>query len=184
MPVYPGDPQVDLPPDSWWLGIPTHAGTHVDAPAHMLEGAPALDGLSPDVFTGPAAVLDVSESEKAIGPKQLKDLPQGVDHILLRSGWDARWGSDEYFYEHPYLTPEGAKVLADSGLLGVGMDFPSPDPMSVTDAHRILFGAGMILVENLCNLSRLPLTGFIFTCLPLNLEGRDGAPCRAVGLLP
>jgi kynurenine formamidase len=41
----------------------------------------------------------------------------------------------------------------------------------------------MVIVENLRNLSALPETSFLFSCLPLRIDGGDGSPVRAVGLL-
>ena len=64
VPVYEGDPEVSIEP---WLSIArgspvnvsrlsmgSHTGTHVDAPAHLREGAPGVDQLPLDVLIGPA----------------------------------------------------------------------------------------------------------------------------------
>ena len=51
-------------------------------------------------------------------------------------------------------------------------------------AHRALFAAGMVVVENLCNLAALPGSGFVFVCAPLPLASADGAPCRCLALVP
>ena len=38
-----------------------HAFTHVDAPCHVVPGAPAIDATPLDVVVGEAAVLDLTE---------------------------------------------------------------------------------------------------------------------------
>jgi kynurenine formamidase len=49
-------------------------------------------------------------------------------------------------------------------------------------SHRILLGAGIPIVEGLCNLSELPDTPGIvwFAAFAMKLEGVDGSPVRAV----
>lgn len=190
MPVYPGDPQTDIRQAAFvetdhfaaaWLGMPSHAGTHVDVPAHMLSNGTDLDALPAETFIGTGAVVSVPRA--AIAHTDVI-LPDTADFILFMSGWAQHWNTDQYYREHPYLLPETARMLAARGLKGIGMDFPSPDPVGVTAAHLHLFKAGMIVVENLCNLEKLPSDGFTFSCLPLPVAGGGGAPCRAVGMLP
>ena len=64
------------------------------------------------------------------------------------------------------------------GLLGMDTPTPSNDWM---DCHHILLKRGreIVIVEGLKNLEKLPKQ-FTFIGFPLNLKGRDGAPCRAV----
>ncbi|MFC4549688.1 cyclase family protein, partial [Halorussus sp. GCM10023401] len=120
---------------------------------------------------------------------------------VVRTGWDAHWGTDRYF-DHPYLDREAAAWCADRGL-SVGLDALSPDPTpssggnetSETEraeakssaepdgvpAHRELLGGGQLVVENLCDLGGLP-DRFEVRAYPLALSGADGAPVRAVAV--
>ncbi|MFH2114634.1 MAG: hypothetical protein ABIJ86_09030 [Spirochaetota bacterium] len=50
--------------------------------------------------------------------------------------------------------------------------------------HKILLGAGLVIVENPCNLATLQGKGFNFSCLPLRIKDSEGSPVRAVGMLP
>ena len=86
------------------LDIFSHVGTHMDAPAHMLEGAPALDELPVSAFCGSAWVLDASKAGPgaAIGPESLDAFP-GADFLLVSTGWESRWNTPEYFGAYPAL---------------------------------------------------------------------------------
>jgi len=72
MPVYEGDPGVKIEPWSAFtkgdssnvsfLQFGAHTGTHVDAPAHFIEGAAKIDSLSLEALIGPARVVRVPDS--------------------------------------------------------------------------------------------------------------------------
>ncbi len=198
MPAYPGDPQVEVRPladpaargyATLHVGLTTHSGTHMDAPAHMIAGGAALDQLPLSRCLGPGLMLDVRHAAgRALQPEDiapaLADAPAG-GFLLLRTGWDEFWGYAEYFTGHPHLSAAAAAALARSPLAGLGLDCPSPDAADSVawPAHKTLLAAGKTLVENLRGLHALPERGFLFLALPLPLAGADGAPCRAAALL-
>ncbi len=196
MPVYPGC----LPPtirqahtvaqDTFaekFVSFFTHTGTHIDAPAHMLTGAPTLDQLGPDHFVGQACALDVAGRttiELTFLEAQAGTVA-GCDFVLFHTGWSRHWGQEAYFHGFPVLTLEAAQWLAARGLKGIGFDAISVDPVGSTtfDNHLVLFHAGMISIENLTGLAALLGQRFLFSCLPLKLVEADGCPVRAVALL-
>ncbi len=199
MPVYPGTEPPELSVATTVeregfretrLRFLSHTGTHMDAPAHMLAGAPSLDALDINTFGGSAVRVDlsglppgsmVSQSllESALTPGALPDF------VLLWTGWDRHWGTDAYFSPFPTLSPEAATYLASLPLKGVGVDAISVDPLdSVTfPVHKILLGRHMVIVENLRGLAHLPSRNFTFFALPLRYADADGAPVRAVAFL-
>lgn len=196
MPVYPGDAPPTLQRVSTvaaqgfaelQVTLRTHTGTHVDAPAHMVEGGATLDQLGPGHFVGLAAVVDASGAPdigRALLEMQAPNLA-GCDFVLFHTGWDRHWGRDAYFEGFPVLTPAAAAWLAGRGLKGAGFDAPSPDPVGSRDFpnHLALFRAGMITIENLTGLGPLAGRRFLFSCLPLKLGAADGSPVRAVAML-
>ena len=169
------------------LELGCHVGTHIDAPLHFLAGQPGLDEVPVDRFFGPALVVDVrtGRGEPAaagpLGPEILanRDLA-GIDFVLLLTGWDRHWGQPLYYREWPWLSADLAKVLAAAGLKGVGLDTPSLDDFQGHEAHDICAAAGMINIENLTGLDRLPGSGSLFQALPLKLQGTEASPVRAV----
>jgi kynurenine formamidase len=75
--------------------------------------------------------------------------------------------------------------VAGLGLKGLGVDAISLDPTDSRDyaVHHIILGSGMVAVENLTNLEKLPESGFIFIGLPLRFPAGDGSPLRAVAVI-
>jgi arylformamidase len=198
MPVYPGAQPPDIrqlytvEPDGWaerWIGLSSHHGTHIDAPAHMLAGAPALELLGVDRFVGRACVVDASAPGRAeIGVDVLKangDAVAASEFVLFHTGWSALWGQKGYFEDFPILSPEAVDWLCRRGLKGVGFDTVSADPVGapVFANHLAFFRAGLILIENLTGLAPLAGRSFLFSCLPLKMDGADGSPVRAVAMV-
>lgn len=192
MAVYPGDPTVPQivresshGPDthqSSSLRTGCHAGTHIDLPLHFRAGEPDLAAYPPERCLGRAVAVDAPAGAVDADAFAGLDLAD-VDFVLVRTGWEDRWGTPAYYDGWPYLTAAAARLLAGAGLLGVGLDSPSVDPHGVTVAHDLLAAAGMINVENLANLAALPASGFRFLALPLRLDGAEASPVRAVALL-
>lgn len=169
------------------LTMYSHTGTHVDAPAHMLSGAPTLDQLGVGHFVGTACVIDVV-GQAVIHPSVLEAqaaLVEGCAFVLFHTGWARHWGQDRYFADFPVLSLEAARWLAGRGLKGVGFDAISVDAVGSTEFqnHFVFFRAGMICVENLVGLETLAGKRFLFSCLPLKLAAADGSPVRAVAIL-
>lgn len=171
------------------LQFVSHTGTHIDAPGHILAGAPRLDGFSAGRFIGRGLVLDVSGVRaRAIEVSDLKPyearLP-AVDFALLHTGWARLWGSDGYFAAYPVLSPAAALWLAGFALKGMGADTISVDEVdsAALVVHRALFAAGLLIIENLAGLEALVGREFVFSCLPLKIADADGSPVRAVAIL-
>ncbi len=172
------------------LELCTHAGTHLDAPSHVLDGAPSLDELPPEAFFGRGIVLDLGllRPKAAIGESLLAPhaaAAGGADFILVNTGWSSRWGTETYFIDHPFLTPDGAAWLAAFPLKGVGLDTPSPDRPGARDfpVHRLLLGRGAVIIENLADPGRAAGAPFTLACFPLRLAGGEASPVRAVAIL-
>ena len=196
-PVYPGTAPVSLEPLTTvpehgfaerLVTMASHTGTHMDAPAHLLPGGVTLDRVPPERFVGRACVLDLASSGPEVPLPALlaqADRLVGSSMVLLRTGWDRHWGDPAYFRGFPVLSAESARWLAGRGVTAVGVDAISFDPLDVPDlpVHRLLLGAGVLLIENLTRLHDLPAVGLTLCCLPLPLADADGAPCRAVAIL-
>ncbi|MBM4130031.1 cyclase family protein [bacterium] len=200
MPQWPGDAQAlrivrlrdhgDGGLRSSRLELGCHVGTHVDAPGHFLAGAPGVDGLTPERFCGAAMVVRPPRTAgAAVAPGPLGadaldgvDLA-GVDFVLFDTGWARHWGQPAYYADWPWLSAPLAAELAAAGLKGVGLDTPSIDDRTGRRAHDLFAAAGMVNLENLAHLDRLPPRGFLLVALPLPLAGAEASPVRAVALL-
>ena len=171
----------------------THTGTHCDAPLHFIAGGSTVDQIPPEVLVGPAAVcdfssreggaIDVADIEAALGGRR-------ASRILLRFGWSRNYGKIEYYSGHPYLAPAAAERLVQRGVKLLGMDTPQPDDprhgrAAEVDSpiHKILLGAGVVLVEYLCNLELLTTPEVQLIVAPLKILGGDGAPARCFAIV-
>lgn len=168
----------------------SHSGTHIDSPAHMLEDGGTLDRLAVEAFVGPGVVVDCTGSRAAAIDvaylEPYEDDIKAAEFVVLKTGWDAYWGTEGYFSGYPCLTEGAARWLAEIGPKGIGVDAVSVDRSSDTrfPIHKILLGSNILIIENMMNLAMLPAYGFVLSVLPLKLAGAEGAPVRAVAILP
>ncbi len=196
MPVYPGTPppvfssSLTLAVDGFRetrIEMVSHTGTHIDAPAHMLEAGATLDKLPIDMFFGLALITETAAwAGREIPLACFDPYREKLAHcrfVILKSRHDRFWGKKEYFSNYPVLSGEAAAYLAGLPLLqGVGVDMISVDAAD-SDAfpiHKIILGAGKIVVENLTNLDGLADDLALLAVFPLKTPEADGSPVRAV----
>jgi arylformamidase len=162
------------------LTIGTHCGTHVDAPAHFIPGAPGVESLPLDALVGPCRVVDVGDVPR-VEPEHLERLALGVRRLLLKTASGALWEDASFRRDFVGLAPAAADWLVAHHLLLVGIDYLSVDPYDADPAaaHLALLGAGVVVLEGL-DLRQVPPGEYDLAALPLNLVGADGAPARVV----
>ena len=200
-------------PGGFWysaydLAMSEHTGTHLDAPVHFAEGAPAVGDLLLEDLAGPLAVIDItSQSESDPGySARLADLErhearhgpiQSRMIVAFRTDWSRRW-PDTLSYlgadtpgradnlQFPGISPQVARRLADLGVAAVGIDTASIDPGSSTDfpSHQILAAASIPALENLARLESLPERGAHLLAFPMKIARGSGSPCRVAALVP
>lgn len=200
MPVYPGTAKPKLKVSNTYekdgfrealLTMGSHTGTHIDAPAHIIEGKKTLDSFDISQFVGRALVIDcrmLKEGEEITAQHILKygDKIKEADFLLFNLGWDKRWGDDSYFGKYPCLSDDAMDIIINGSYKGIGFDVISIDPIkdSSLRIHKRLFSNKEIInIENLKNLDLCVDKLFTFVCLPLKLENADGSPARAIGIL-
>lgn len=198
MPLWPGTPEPELEDihtvsrDGFAESLfrfSSHTGTHIDAPAHMIEGADTLDRLAVDRFFGKAMLVDLRNTQGGLIDSGMLEAYASriaeADFLLLHTGWSRFWGTDRYDEGFPVLSADAASMVAASGLKGIGIDAPSFDAAQNHDCpvHRRLLGSGMMLIENLTGLHRLEHGLFILSVLPLPVTGAEACPVRAVAIL-
>ncbi len=176
-----GHPKVQV---TYLTYLDMHLGTHMDAPLHFIPGGPDIAALS--LALRPAVV--VRTRERTIPAHVLPETPLEGHAVLFDTGWTVGPESPAYYEEYPHLSTVLAETLVSRGVGLVGIDTPSVDanaPASDFPVHRILLGAGIPIVEGLCNLERLSdeVGAFSFAPFPLKLEGAEGSPVRAVAFL-
>jgi arylformamidase len=176
------------------LAMSAHAGTHIDAPQHLApQGAPArtVEALALAALIGPARVVDL-RGKRVIAAEEIRSSRSGVldartrihalgecpPRVLLRTDNSERDFSVDAFVA---MTEDAAALLLGRSCVLVGIDGPSVDLPQATGlpVHRLLLDAGVAVLEGL-DLGRAAPGDYELICLPLALEGSDGAPARAV----
>jgi arylformamidase len=174
MVTYPGDPSVTLERavsiaeggvvNLSRLDFGVHSGTHVDAPVHFIDGAPATESLPLDVLIGPCVVVDGIQ------------VPEGAERVLFKTRNSELWARDTFTDDFESLDAATAQALVEAGVRLVGIDY-----LSIGDeaAHEVLLGAGVVPIEGL-DLRGVEPGDYQLVCAPLKLVGSDGAPARAL----
>ncbi len=164
-----------------------NTGTYLDSPFHRYEGGRDLSRLElASLADLDGLVVDaVGTPGRALGRAAFGDMDVKGRAVLVRTGWDAHWGTDVYFEGHPFLTEEAARFLADAGAALVGIDSYNIDDTADgrRPVHSILLGADIPVVEHLCGLGRLPRDGFKFFAVPVKVKGFGTFPVRAFAVI-
>lgn len=167
-----------------------NSGTYMDSPFHRYaDGADVADIPLARVVDLPGVVLDVAKRVAAgrlsVDVDALDGIPVAGRAVLVRTGWDARWGEPDYLAANPHLTAAAARTLVERGAVLVGIDSWNVDDPH--DRHRpvhsILLRAGVPIVENLRALDSLPVAGFRFHAAPLAIVGGSAIPVRACAVV-
>lgn len=168
------------------VSMNTHQGTHVDAPAHFVEGGSTVDELPLDVLCGPARVIDLrAHRGEAITATVLEETAPALsaDRVLLITGdVDHRFEDADFFEEAAVLTADAADWLLDRGVHLVANDFLTESiTQEARPVHHTLLGADIPIVEYLRNTESIADEHTVdFCCLPLQVPGLEAAPARAV----
>lgn len=190
--VYPGNPEIDITlqqavargagANVSLIRFGSHTGTHADAARHFFDDGQPVDQIPLDRLIGPALLLSFPDDLRSVGAADLKarDLKTHT-RILLRTRNSALLSKKEFAPDYTYLAPDGAEYLVDKGVELVGIDYLSIEQFHSGHhrTHRTLLAKSVVIVEGL-DLSAPPPGEYQLVCLPLRIEGCDGAPARAV----
>ncbi|CCC80812.1 cyclase family protein [Thermoproteus tenax] len=215
MPVYPGDPifrhtylsvarsygEVTLSR----VEMGAHTGTHVDLPAHFVPGGASIEALDASRFVAYGSVIDLSYKRpgEAITAEDLwrrSELIKRGEAVMIYTGFSAKYGTEEFLYNWPYLDRGAADYLAEARVAAVGVEgmsvagypgvqgFPYPPRVSKDDVayvHYKLLSSGVIVIENVTNLDKvLSECGgrALFIFAPIKIRGGEGGPARVLAL--
>jgi arylformamidase len=166
------------------LCLGSHTGTHVDAPAHFIQGGRGIDRLPLQRFIGPAWVADLRAVHGGIGADDLRRarIPRNAARLLLRTSNSRWWHPARPFRtDFVYLAPDGADWMVERGIELVGIDYLSIEGFRIPGGptHKRLLGAGIPIVEGL-DLSGVMAGRWQMIALPLRIQDGDAGLTRAV----
>jgi len=196
IPTYPGDPGIEI---KQWLRLANgdaanvslinfglHSGTHVDAPAHFIEGGSRVDSLSMDCLLGEVEVVEVADEIAVIDKTFVaRNCVRGSQRILFKTRNSAFWAAPEQGFQqdYVYIDPEAARWLVAAGVKLVGIDYLSVEKFGSDgfQPHLAFLSHSVVIVEGL-DLRDVPPGIYELLCLPLRIAGGsgDGAPARVI----
>ncbi|MFN2512589.1 MAG: cyclase family protein [Pyrinomonadaceae bacterium] len=188
-----------------------NTGTYLDSPFHRYEEGTDLAGLPLEslAYLEGVVVRHVGDAERELERENFPNMASGAENrsgaedraitaaalghldvkakaVLFHTAWDMRWRTEDYSNgRHPFLSADAAAFLADKGAALVGIDAYNIDDTADgrRPAHSILLAAGIPIVEHLCGLRELPITGFRFFAVPAKVKSFGTFPVRAFAML-
>jgi kynurenine formamidase len=163
-----------------------NTGTYLDSPFHRFAHGKDLSQLPLERLANLAGVvIRVNRARgRDVGPADFKGRDLRGKAVLIHTGWDEHWRTDQYFEGHPFLTREAANFLLEAGATLVGIDSLNIDDTADLSrpVHTTLLGAEIPIVEHLRGLDHLPDQDFRFFAIPVKVQGMGTFPVRAFGL--
>jgi arylformamidase len=163
------------------IDMVANTGTYLDTPFHRYPDGHDIASLPLDrIVAVPGVVVDAPEP--IIGPEIFSRTETWGRAVVIRTGWDAHFGQDDYVGEHPHLTAAAAQRLVDGGAALVGTDSANIDDTGnrARPVHTLLLANEIPIVEHLRGLDQLPSTPFEFFAIPPPVVGIGTYPIRAI----
>jgi arylformamidase len=195
-PTYPGDPGIEI--KQWrtlangdaanvsLLHFGLHSGTHVDAPAHFIEGGAKVDSLPFQSLIGAAQVVEVRHDIKVIDESFVaSNCDPHCERILFKTRNSNFWNDPAQGFrpDYTFIDHSAAKRLVKSGIKLVGIDYLSVEQFQSDkfETHHILLSDNIVILEGL-DLRAVAGGSYELICLPLKIAGGhgDGAPARTI----
>ena len=163
----------------------TNTGTYLDCPFHRFAHGKDLSQIGLEQCAELDAITVYAKGAGAIGKEHFEGKDLKSKAVLIYTGWARHWNTPEYFEGHPYLTEDAAIYLREASAKLVGIDSHNIDNTGGRSrpVHTTLLGAGILICEHLCNLDKLPESGFRFSAVPPKFEGAGTFPVRAYASL-
>jgi arylformamidase len=161
----------------------SHTGTHVDAPAHFVPHGKFIDQYSVEDFIFAAHVVTVEDRE-LIRSTHLEDIDIHRGEALLFRTYNSIDGlsrSGRFSKEYVAMSSDAAELCVVKGVGLVGIDYVTIDRYGDRSfaVHRKLLENSILILEGI-DLSHVPEGKYTLLCPPINIEGGEAAPARAV----
>jgi arylformamidase len=165
----------------------SNTGTYIDCPFHRFENGSDMNDTPLEHFAELSGIIFrvPFQQNLAIGESVFQGRDLEGKAVIVHTGWDIHWNTEKYFSDHPFLTEQAALFLKEKKVRLVGIDSHNIDDTrgNSRPVHTNLLGAGILIVEHLCNLSSLSDQDFIFNAIPPKFKGVGTFPVRAMARL-
>lgn len=190
--VYPGDPSLVIEPIHTIgkgccfklsrISMSNHLGTHIDFPAHVIDGGKTSSDYDLDYLSGLGQVISVDDGINEISKAFVQGLEVQKGEIIFFKTANRHISKNaSIFKDYVSLSPGAAEYLVKKGVKIVGIDYISVDSMGAAalPTHNALLKGGVLIVENL-ELREVPVGHYDVQIAPLKLSGMDGLPARVM----
>ncbi len=180
--------QFYAPDTSFHIGkieLVANTGTYLDAPFHRYADGKDLSELPLESLAQLPAIVVRAQGETVVDVAHVKDLDVSGKAVLVNTGWDQHWRTDQYFENTPYLTLAAAESLRDAGATLVGIDSYNIDDVKdgQRPVHSTLLKANIPIVEHMCHLGDVPDGDFTFHAVPVKIKRFGTFPVRAYAVV-
>ena len=169
------------------IDMVANTGTYVDAPFHRYAKGKDLSELPMRSLAELPGIVVRRPWENELGTdaSHFEGLDVGGKAVLIHTGWDRQWRTDQYGKDHSFLTATAADWLVEHGAALVGIDSNNIDDTQVRarPVHTRLLAADIPICEHMTGLDQLPDEGFRFSAVPPKVLGMGTFPVRAYAVL-
>jgi arylformamidase len=198
MPAWPTNPLVNIVPigtaardgynvESYFS--PTHSGTHIDAPYHMIENGTTVDNISLTQLVGEGYCIKLQPKSEEIKINDIKrKWKKEYDGkiILLNTGWyKKRSYTKEFQFKFPGLSTDTVDFFIQHKPKVIGIDTLGIEPYDHSDfkVHKALLPHGIVFIEDLTNLDKLDEgKKYLIAALPIKIRNGSGAMARVIAM--
>ncbi len=195
-PVFEGDPTVQVESSHAIahgdaanvsrLCFGAHTATHVDAPAHFIEGARLVSELEFEKLIGKVRVVEIDKSAISVTAAHVRAANlQDAERVLFKTRNSDFWNDfgQGFRKDFTYIEPAAAQELVDLKIKLVGIDYLSVEKFGAEsfETHLTLLEKEVVIIEGL-DLREIAAGDYELFCLPLKYLGStgDGAPARTI----
>lgn len=165
------------------LRLSAHSGTHIDAPAHYINGAKTLDMYPLERFILTANVIFIEDDESiksdTLRHSEIKD----GEAVLFKTHNSVSGLCRSHIFSERfvYLSKEAAELCVDIGVSLVGIDYISIERFGDNESpvHYMLLKNDVLILEGI-DLSRVASGKYTLAALPMRIKDAEAAPTRAI----
>ena len=109
-----------------------HSTTHIDAPAHVIEGTPFMDEMPLEGFFGTGVVVSIPKGKwEVITAEDLENARPKIragDIVIVNTGWHHKFGDNsDYYHYSPGTYKEAGEWMVEKKIKMFGIDCQALD---------------------------------------------------------
>ncbi|WJD60693.1 cyclase family protein [Pseudomonas kurunegalensis] len=154
------------------LGI---TSTYIDSPYHVKDGAPKISDYSLKALVNlPIVVIKKPEDRRMFLIEDMGDISVEGKAVLFYTKQDRFFGLPEYNENAPFISTPLAEWLVEHKAALVGIDSILVDDLdncaTTVPVHNLLLNNGVVIAENMTNLSAVVSRVALLTAVPPRVE--------------